>query len=126
MDTCKVCNKEKLSNFSTCRYHNMYGYKLNLKVKCFDILGWECKCCGENNFYHLEIDHIKPCMGKRPTTMGIYVEIIRNPTESILKYQIYCATCNKSKHAGKTCTVDHLLKNRGDFIRYLKYIGRYT
>jgi len=125
MKTCKVCDKESINKFTTCRYHNIHGYRMNLKVKCFDILGWKCECCGEDNFYNLEIDHITPCRGVRETTfIRVYTKIIENPNESLLKYQILCTVCNRSKNARKKCTVDHTLKNRGDFIKYLEYIGR--
>lgn len=124
---CKECGKSIYSVqymlCSTC-YHR-YITMGPLKLKCHNILGWECKCCGRNDVNLLEMDHIERIEGKRLHLRQTYNEIILIGENAHKKYQILCHLCNNSKGEHGECTLNHKydLNNLREAILHMKELG---
>jgi len=139
-DTCRVCiNKQKnricrlCDNVATdlllCEKCRDRLRNTPLKVKVFDILGWECVCCELDVFLNLTIDHIDPnkkTSKHKSNPRYLYKEIIDNPEEAKKMYQVLCHVCNVSKSRGDKCTLDHeCFSSRDDIIEYLESLNVY-
>ena len=69
------------------------------KGMIFDLYGWHCNCCGEENPKFLTIDHVDGD-GRRHRNAGmrLYSQILRDITlMGKEKFQILCYNCNCSK-----------------------------
>lgn len=71
-------------------YHQ--SYKRELWRQIFDIYGWKCACCGEDNVGFLTIDHING-FGTKERRQGINLKRVRDERD-LTKYQILCFNCN--------------------------------
>lgn len=118
---CRVCNERHVLNLSNmlCEacYNRLCKY-YPLRIKCFDILGWSCKCCGNNDFYHLVIDHLDASTKESNKVETYLIKVIehKSPHE---EFQVLCWSCNRSKNKGNRCTINHNIKTREDIIKYL-------
>lgn len=124
---CKECNRliysVKYMLCSTC--YNRYILLSPLKIKCHNILGWECVCCKRNDISHLEIEHIKRVEGKRMSLGQTYREIVSMGQQAHEIYQIMCHICNTSKNKYDKCNLNHKydLNNLREAISHLKELG---
>lgn len=82
----------------------------------FDYYGNKCNCCGENNPFFLQIDHVdndgykeKTKTGKRISGATLYCKIIKSNFPD--KYQILCANCNQGKKINDGVCPHILLKS---------------
>ena len=71
------------------------------RIKVFNWYGNKCKCCGENQFEFLTIDHINNDGGShrkeiKKTGSRMYLWIIKNNFPDI--FQTLCYNCNCAKH----------------------------
>lgn len=74
------------------------GRRKTVKKKAMDVLGGECKSCGERDLDVLSVDHITPIGKKRNGIVGakIYRMILKGMIENL---QILCFNCNQEKAA---------------------------
>jgi len=120
-NVCSVCGKPKELDTKLCieclskkaqsteswrnkprnkNYGRMYVYKT--KLEGLAAYGGKCNCCGETNFYFLELDHvynngnIKRRAGDR-TGAALWAQLKRQgyPKD---EYQLLCANCNQGKN----------------------------
>jgi len=124
---CRECGKpsysvkKKLCGTCFTRYIRMEPFK----IKCHDILGWECICCKRNDVNMLKIDHIEPITGKQIPLKRTYNDIISMGIKAHKKYQILCHFCNTSKKRNDKCTINHKydLNNLREAISHMKELG---
>lgn len=98
-------NKQKRDNFKNMtpeekqkrREYNR-SFQINKRLEAINILGNnKCIKCGFSDIRALQIDHINSDghnERKIKEIYSLYNEIIKNPEESKIKYQILCANCN--------------------------------
>lgn len=124
---CRECGKPSYSVKKklciTC--FNRYMVMTPLKLKCHNILGWKCVCCGRNDINILEMDHIKPTYKKQLPLKKTYNEIISMGVKAHEKYQILCHLCNNSKGHYDKCSINHKydLNNLHEAIQHMKELG---
>ena len=87
--------------WSNCKYC-VSDIAFQTKTKCISYFGGMCVCCGINDPYKLNIDHVNnDGYQRRSEGWGttIYTKVLRG---SLLKddYQVLCCNCNISKHIG--------------------------
>lgn len=113
---CKNCSvlKEKIRQEKT-KYSILK--KLEIKNEVFDLLGYKCNCCDENNWTHLTVDHIlengstergAKKNGDKYSNIYWYIHL----TKDINSYQTLCMNCNYSKGNYGFCS--HTLLNENN------------
>jgi len=78
--------------------------RLELQKRVFSMLGGCCVACGDADFYHLKLDHIR---GKRlcarlerrsaTSGTGLYIWLINHPEFTLREAQLLCHNCNQMK-----------------------------
>ena len=89
--------KEKADSISRLR--------IRLRLQAFDLLGKECKCCGEKHPLLLTFDHIKEDGGvhrKHSCPSQVLRDILADP-QAKENYQVLCTSCNMAKHIYGEC-----------------------
>lgn len=86
-----------------------------LKREVIDAYGSKCKCCGENNYIFLNIDHINGGGRAERRLMHPHARYTSDGLYRLLKsqnypdkYQILCFNCNGSKHNKKLCAHERI------------------
>ena len=67
------------------------------RLAIINLLGAECVKCGFRDLRALQLDHINGGGNKDPKarrSSAYYHNLLRNPKETFLKFQILCANCN--------------------------------
>ena len=67
------------------------------RLAIINLLGAECVKCGFRDLRALQLDHINGGGNKDPKarrSSTYYHNLLRNPKETFLKFQILCANCN--------------------------------
>jgi hypothetical protein len=119
--TCSICGINKdISEFSTSSHnHGKHCIDSNchvclmlerriLRDRCYQLFGGLCKCCGINDPYKLNIDHInndgadRRRSGEHRTGNSLYRQIL-NKTLDRKNFQLLCANCNYSKLVHGAC-----------------------
>lgn len=115
-------NKERMKEYrkeydtrpETKEIRRKYVQKLEVKQKAkerainkqtllwkqlFDIYGWECVCCGEDNADFLTLDHINKDGGQERMRLGNQRKVLENASmiKDTTKYQILCYNCNAGR-----------------------------
>lgn len=106
-ETMKRCYEKNPEKFRTRVRMEHY----HLRMKLFEIYGYHCFCCGEDELDFLELDHINGGGARAFRRMGtntraIYRMAIEENDKT--KYRILCGNCNKA--FGKTN--NKIIKNR--------------
>jgi hypothetical protein len=105
---CTACNKNpRRTNSRRCeecsaktKEHNL-AQRYKTKKSVFDHYGNKCQCCGEENGYFLDLDHINNDGHKHRKAIGLsggsefYRWVIKNNFPDYL--QLLCANCNQGK-----------------------------
>jgi hypothetical protein len=105
--TCTVCKKARYEKYKNQPYMSLEKqkeYRRKIKLEVLEKYGGKCKCCGENNWEFLAIDHIN-CDGgderrarNGSNTAGgvysFYLKLRREPIRTDL--QVLCFNCNAS------------------------------
>jgi hypothetical protein len=77
-------------------YYEKRKEMFNCIIKHHGKRDYHCFCCGEKEFYYLEIDHIYNDGYKdRARGRSISVNLIKENPE---RFQLLCSNCNKRKH----------------------------
>src|SRR5690349_19043608 len=120
---CVACERPVyIPKFQLCETHyKYYIHVLPIKIKVFDILGWNCKCCGSTEIHSLLADHIDPKNKIKSdlNTVSFYNRILKSPNPKV-EYQTLCWPCNNSKKATNRCRLNHNIKNREQLIEHLE------
>ena len=93
-------------------------YRVKTKLDLFQKLGKQCKICGDDNLWHLQVDHINndgyldrklhKQAGMSSVMMNGYLKIPINELRK--KLQILCANCNHEKQLQGTKHYSELMK----------------
>lgn len=97
---------KKRTHEDVLEYARQYAKLPNIKEKyrrskarlaVINLLGAECVKCGYRDLRALQLDHINGGGAKENKdrrSSSYYRQILLNPKEAFLKYQILCANCN--------------------------------
>lgn len=72
-------------------------------------VGMSCVCCGVDEWWNLEIDHITPTLDSSNVSKRNYIMYngIITGVLSPHDYQTLCSGCNKSKNQYDRCRIEH-------------------
>ncbi len=93
-----ICKKTLCKPCAEASRKRANNNNLKLKLKIFEVYGNKCACCGEDNFYFLQIDHMDGGGTKHRKivgTSGIYKFLKDNKYPA--NFQLLCSNCNWSK-----------------------------
>lgn len=109
-------NREKFVKYSrskNVKKRNKKRYqKLKMKVLSFYSNGeLKCKCCSDNRYCFLTIDHIVPVikkLGARENTGFLYHRLLKHNFPN--GFQVLCMNCNKLKNTKVKCPCKKIIK----------------
>ena len=92
--------KENPEKVNTTNRRNSAKYRVKMKKEAMEAYGSECNCCGEDNRFFLQLDHINNDghldRKKHLTSTKLFAHLKKKgwPKDN---YQLLCANCNFGK-----------------------------
>lgn len=82
-------------------------------MKAYEVLGGCCVCCGETEFYFLEIDHVRNNGYRGRLSSLALITLIISGEFDRTEYQLLCRNCNFAKRRAMVCPHERKRLNLG-------------
>lgn len=107
---CKICaalkDEENIRRIKRTQPGIGEKYRKTVRAKAIQALGAKCRCCGEDEFVFLVVDHVNgggSVEERKIGTYGIYRRVLTDPL-AVDHYQVLCHNCNWAKYnTGGNC-----------------------
>lgn len=109
MGMCPKCGKQPkplINKWCEACLTDQRTYQRQQRDALLRLYGGKCTCCGEDNFYFLNIDHVNNDGAQHRRQMGSHGASIRAILREGYKpdrYQVLCCNCNSAKEHYSSC-----------------------